>query len=154
MPAPKGHPPYPGCETGGRPLEWTPARIEALRLELEEWMKVPSNFWFADFTFDRGLHKDILPKLSKMDEKFKGTYKKAIQNQESRLLKGGLFNATNCTMSIFALKCNHAWGEGTNRTGLEEEVDTKSTRALGEIKEMAIDHTNSLEQTGSKSSAS
>ena len=28
MPAPKKHPPYPGCETGGRPLKYTKEFIE------------------------------------------------------------------------------------------------------------------------------
>jgi len=30
MGAPKGHPPYPGCETGGRPKKWTDEALEKL----------------------------------------------------------------------------------------------------------------------------
>lgn len=151
MPAPKGHPPYPGCETGGRPLEWTPERIEDLRLKFEEWLKPEDNFWFKDFISEYDLPDAILSKLSKLDEKFRQTYKKAVRKQESILLKGGLFNKTNSTMSIFALKCNHAWTEGTDTTGLEEK-QSASSKSLDNITGAAIEHANALKQASDQPS--
>jgi hypothetical protein len=151
MPAPKGHPPYPGCETGGRPLEWTPERIEALRLKFEEWMAVEENFWFKDFISENDLQDFILSKLAKMNEKFYITYKKAIRKQESKLLNGGLFGRTNSTMSIFALKCNHKWIEGTDTSGLEEN-QSASSKSLDNITGVAIDHANSVKQAGDQPS--
>ena len=147
MPAPKGHPPYPGSETGGRPVEWTPYCIEHLRLQLEEWMTETQNFWLSDFTFEMGLDRNVLARLAKKDERFMSTYKRAVQLQESKLMKGGLFNVTNCSMAIFTLKCNHGWSEGTNRMGVQDdEVESKSSRQIANIKDVAIDHANSLEQ--------
>lgn len=158
MAAPKGHACYSmtpeGKYLGGRPLEWTAERAEALRLELEEWIKIPTNFWFMDFVLERDIPVDILPKLSRRYETFRATYKKAIKNQEQRVAKGGLFNITNSPFSMFVLKCNHKWVEGTDTTGLDEESETKSTKALDSVMETCIEHTNAIESSSDKPSAS
>ena len=55
MPAPKGYPPYPGCEKGGRPRRFSTEDIERFADELVEWMKDESRFWLKDFCLERGL---------------------------------------------------------------------------------------------------
>jgi hypothetical protein len=147
MPAPKGHPPYPGCETGGRPLEWTDEKVEAVADQLLEWIKSPGNFWFKDFAMSIDLAVDNLARFAKRNEKFRRAYKKAIAHQESVLFKSGFDNTKNPTMAIFALKCNHKWKEGEDTSGLEDD-ETPGSRALSEMKQVCIDHANTVEQTG------
>lgn len=149
MPAPKGHPPYPGCETGGRPVEWTPHEIECLRRELEEWVADEENLWLGDFSGSRMLNRDILPKLSKKCEKFCNTYKIARQIQENRLANRMLRNSGNITGAIVALKCNHKWIEGTDNSGLHDDSETPAGRSLAQTKQVCIEHANSIEQAGS-----
>ncbi len=90
MPAPKGHPPYPGCETGGRPKKYTKDFIENEADLLEEWMKKKENIFMEDFCFDRMYDTDQLSLWAKENEKFSGTYKRFQMRQRSTLFKGGL----------------------------------------------------------------
>ncbi len=145
----KGHPCYSitpeGKYLGGRPLEWNEERIEEVRLKLEEWLLIPSNFWFDDFVLEHKLPSDILARLAKKSDTFLATYKRAVMNQQSKLFKSGLFNITNPAVSIFGLKCNHGWTDGQLRTGIEEPTETRSTRAIDAIKEVAVEHAASIE---------
>jgi hypothetical protein len=151
MAAPKGHPPYPGCETGGRPVEWTPERIEAEADALVEWLKITTNIWFKRFCMERDIPADYMSIFARKNAKFHRAYKKAIITQEARLVEGGLYSITNPTMSIFVLKCNHKWVEGTDATGMEEK-QSASSKALDNITGAAIEYANSLKQASDQSS--
>ena len=132
---------------GGRPTEWTQHDIDWLRTEFEQWLEEPTNFWFKDFILKYKLSHDILPRLAKRCPLFHATYRRAILNQEARLVKGGLFNITNSSMSMKVLACNHKWVDGTDTTGLEDATETKSTRALDTIKDVAIEHAKMADET-------
>ena len=73
MAAPKGHPPYPGCEKGkgpwnkegapygylGRPeTDWKPNELEELGKEIVEYMQRKDTIWYSGFLAKKGLtHK-------------------------------------------------------------------------------------------------
>lgn len=153
MGAPKGHPPYPGCETGGRPVEWTPDRIEDIRLKLESWMKIPTNFWFDDFVIEYDLPTDIVARLANKSEKFRATYKKAVMIQQSRMFKAAVLSKKMSTAAlIFGLKCNHGWNEGQDRMKVYDDDQPNSMKGLAGVKETVIAHTNTIQQTGDKPS--
>ena len=120
MPAPKGHAPYPGCETGGRPRRFSTEDIERFADELLEWMKDESRFWLKDFFIERGIDPDYMAIWAKENEKFSGAYRLAKVMQESRIFKGSMMETFNTGMSKFALMNVHGW------------VDKQETKVSGD----------------------
>jgi len=109
MPAPKGHKPYEGCETGGRPRRYSKEDIEKFADELKKWLKNPSNIWFKDFCLDRDIDPDLMTEWAEENKKFNGSYKIAKSRQESRLINGGLMNIYNASLVKFVLSNAHGW---------------------------------------------
>lgn len=109
MPAPKNHPPYEGCETGGRPIKFTKEEIELHADEFKKWLENPSHVWFKDFALDNDLDPDYLSIWAEENEKFFGVYKAAKHRQESRLVNGGLINAFNGSIVKLVLANAHGW---------------------------------------------
>lgn len=111
MPAPLNHPPYPGCETGGRPKKYTTEEIDTFADELLIWIKNPINVWFKDFCLDKDINPDLMPIWAKESEKFSGAYALAKMRQESRLVNGGLNEVYNGSIVKFVLANAHAWSD-------------------------------------------
>lgn len=111
MPAPLNHPPYPGCETGGRPRKYSTADIERFADEFKIWLNNPSHLWIKDFALDNDFDPDYLHEWAKENEKFRGVYKQAKQRQESRLVNGGLNEAYNGSIVKFVLANAHNWSD-------------------------------------------
>jgi hypothetical protein len=152
MPAPKGHPPYPGCETGGRPKIWTDERIEEEADALVEWLKEKQNFLFMDFIYERGLLEEYPSRFAKKNEKFNQAYRKARIKQQNVIIKNGLFKKFDSGLTKWFLQCNYKWKEETDTSGLEEEISTPGSRALADIKETCIEHADTFEPTSDKPS--
>jgi hypothetical protein len=111
MAPPKNHPPYPGCETGGRPRKYTDDEIETFADELIAWMKKPTNLWFKDFCLDKDIDPDCMSDWAKSSDKFSGAYRLAKARQESRLVNGGLMEAYNGGIVKFVLANAHGWSD-------------------------------------------
>lgn len=111
MPAPKGHEPYPGCETGGRPVKYTTEFIEAEADAFLEWSSRKDSLWFEDFAIQRGYDPNLFSLWEKENEKFSGAYKRAKARQKSLLIKGGLFNKLNPNIVKFVLNNVFGWSE-------------------------------------------
>jgi len=111
MPAPKGHLPYPGCETGGRPVDFTEKDIEKFADELMEWIQHDENYWLKDFCLEKGLHSSNMHKWAKRSEKFRAAYETCKELQESKMFKGAMSERFNAGMSKFALMNNHGWAD-------------------------------------------
>lgn len=108
MPAPEGHLPYPGCETGGRPIKYTTEFIEAEADALEEWMKRKDSVWYEDFCFERKYSPQRLPEFAEKSEKFSETYERSKYWQKSLLIRGGLLKKFQFNMC--ALLLGHSYG--------------------------------------------
>lgn len=150
MPAPKGHPPYPGCETGGRPPKWTDERIEEEARALEEWLKEEQNFLFMEFCYFRKIGPEWPSRLAKKNEKFMQAYEQARLKQQIVMIKNGLFKQFDSSLSKWFLQCNYKWKEDTDTSGLDENVSTPGSRALADLKEACIEHANTIEQASDK----
>jgi hypothetical protein len=111
MPAPKGHSPYPGGETGGRPRRYSTEDIERFADELFVWMKDESHFWLKDFCLERQIDPDLMAEWARENERFNGALKLAKGLQESRIFKGSMLDTFNCSMSKFALMNCHGWAD-------------------------------------------
>lgn len=109
MPAPKGHKPYPGCETGGRPVKYTSEFIEAEADAFLAWIKLDKSLWYEDFALERGFDPDLLSIWAKENEKFSGVYKRAKAWQKSLLVKGGLLNNLNANIVKLVLFNTVGW---------------------------------------------
>ena len=116
MPAPKGHEPYPGCETGGRPKIYTDEFIEAEAEALEEWMKRPGSIYFKRFAFDRGYSQQRLTEFAASNKKFSETWERLKEWQEIRLAEGGLIDEFNSGFTKFVM---------VNACGWRDKVETK-----------------------------
>lgn len=103
MPAPKGHPPYPGSETGGRPKKYTEDFINNEAEEFIKWLSNPSNIWFEDFANERNYSPRLLSIWAKENHKFSEAYERAKYWQKSLLIKGGLLSKYNPNITKFVL---------------------------------------------------
>lgn len=109
MAAPKGHPSYPGSETGGRPVKYTPEFIDAEADAFFEWMKHKTSLWYEDFALERGYDPDLLSMWAKENERFSGVYKRAKAWQKSLLVRGGLMNRFNAGIVKLVLFNASGW---------------------------------------------
>ncbi len=117
MPAPKGHPPYPGCETGGRPKKYTTEFIEKEADAFLEWMKHPDSIWYKDFALERGYSSKLLSIWEKENEKFSEVYEISKDWQQSRLIKGGLLNHYNSSITKLVLANTCGWTDKQQVSG-------------------------------------
>jgi hypothetical protein len=117
MPAPKGHTAYPGSENGGRPKMYTAQFIEDEATAFEEWMQRPDSVWFKDFALERSYDPDLLAIWAKENEKFSGVYRRAQHWQQSKLIKGGLLNLYNASITKLVLANTCGWTDRQQVSG-------------------------------------
>lgn len=140
MPAPKGHPPYPGCEKGGRPVKYTPEFIEKEADAFLEWMKLETSLWYEDFALERGYDPDQLSIWAKENEKFSGVYRRSKAWQKSLLIRGGLLSKFNSNIVKLVLANTVGWTDKQQLSGdsanplqfLLEKVDGESKDLVNE----------------------
>ena len=116
MPAPKGHKPYPGAESGGKPSLHTESFIAKEAEALIEWVKSPLNLYYKKFALERGYHPQRLSEFAKKSEKFAEALERAKGWQEIRLIEGGLSNVYNASITKFVLTNCHGWAERQQST--------------------------------------
>ncbi len=108
MPAPKGHPPYPGCEKGG-PLgrlatAWTDEELDALAQELVDYMKQPKSIWFKNFLIQKGITEDSYRSLRKKNMRFRAMTDVARAIQEEKLVTMPFFKEADGNHARFILE--------------------------------------------------
>jgi hypothetical protein len=109
MPAPKGHAPYPGCETGGRPKKYTKEFIEREADAFRDWMDDPKSIWYEQFAVKRGYDPNLLTIWAKENEKFSGIYKISQAWQKNKLIIGGLLSNFNSAIVKLVLANTIGW---------------------------------------------
>jgi hypothetical protein len=108
MPAPKGHPPYSGCETGGRPKIYTEEFLDNEADLLNRWRKRDKiNLFIEDFCEERDYHEARISEFVKENEKFSEAYKMLKMKQKSAVFKAGLTGKFKFPMCSMILGCNH-----------------------------------------------
>ena len=113
MPAPMGHAPYPGCEKGGRPKEYTTEFIEKAADDLLEYFKDPSSVFMEKFLLSKGVTRVRYNEWKETNHKFRYAYDIAKELQEQRLKEGSLFKNYDTSMGKFLLINNHGYAEKT-----------------------------------------
>ena len=136
---PKGHPPYPGCETGGRPKIYTQEFMEKEAVAFAAWMKKKDSIYFKNFAVERGYHPEKLADFARESEKFNLVYRQAKPWQEGKLAKGGLTNKYNSGFCKFVMANTCGWRERT-----ETKITGDSENPLKFILEKADGATKDL----------
>jgi len=114
MPAPKGHPPYSGSETGGRPTIYTEEFINKQADGLLAWLKKdPNNIYFEEFLLDQDIHPKRMYEWVKVNKKFSDAYELAHTRQLQRLKKGTTEKLYDSSFVKFILINNHDYKEKT-----------------------------------------
>ncbi len=135
MPAPKGHPPYPGCEKGapygylGKPEDsWTEEEALQLGVELIKWYFITrKNIWQKTFfTEIAQVDLSLVQDLENRYPKFKKFTNRARQLQESRLVDMPLDKSKNGIDGYHArwVLARHHKGDWQEKINIESEDKT------------------------------
>lgn len=129
MAAPKGHAPYLGCETGGRPVIYDEDFINKQADKLKAWFKQnEENVFFDDFCLLQDLDPDLMSEWANINQKFSGVYKTAKKWQESRLRNGVLKKGYNNGIATLVLTNHH--GYVTTKTETKHSGDPLSPLSI------------------------
>lgn len=107
MAPPKGHAPYPGCETGGRPTIYTDDVVTNLTDLLLEWMQTPENIFIERFCYEYDLPEDDIARVLVKHDKFLRAYKKLKTKQKYSLFEGSLKRRYSHNMCALVLSHSH-----------------------------------------------
>lgn len=113
--APKGHLPYSGSETGGRPVIYTEEFINNEADELEVWLDDPENksLFLREFAYKRKYSYNRLQEFAKINEKFSGMLDRAKEWQVIKLSTGALTRDFDSGFTKFLMPrvCGPEWRE-------------------------------------------
>lgn len=101
----------------GRPIEWTPERIEIERLALEKWIKNPKNYYFMAFFNERRIAHETVERLAREDSAFCVTLKLARAMQEQRLVELAITKKGDGNFIKFVLQNKAGWKEKQELSG-------------------------------------
>lgn len=108
MPAPKGHAPYPGCETGGRPIKYTLEYVNELADNLLFWISDhKDNLFIEDWCLENDIPEEAISTDLTSFEKFSKAYNKLKTKQKVEIFKGGLKRKFAHNMCALLLSHSH-----------------------------------------------
>lgn len=116
-PAPKGNQYAKGCETSGRPRDWTEDMVEKVRKNLEEWIEDPKNFFFTGFLNKYNVHPQQIERFCNYSPEFRETHAKALRIQEERLVNLAVFRKGDGGFIKFILANKAGWKEKSEVSG-------------------------------------
>lgn len=125
---------------GGRPIEWTKERIDALADRLEEWIADKHHYYIGSFLVQEKLDSNELERFASIHPRFSRTLKNARQAQEDRLVSLALERKHDGNFTRFVLANRAGWRERTEIAGdpqaplvqLLASVDGKSKAIIEE----------------------
>jgi hypothetical protein len=79
----------------GRPVVWTPQRIEQLAEELLAWSNNPNHLFLKEFTAAQGIPASHLARFAQSNPAFAETLELVSDVLETRLMRGGLDSKLN-----------------------------------------------------------
>ena len=131
MPAPKGHPPYPGCEKGGRfgylgrgPNYYTDQDLKELGEGLINWISDKGNIWCKYYFANQGILWQTVHYLGDRSPLFKEYLEIAKQIQESKLCTEPFYRKADGNHARFMLARHHKgeWQDKENDLELTNEL--------------------------------
>ncbi len=128
MAPPKGHAPYKGCETGGRPIKYTLEYVNELADDLYTWVKDHNdNLFIEDWCLENDIPEEaISTDLIKFD-KFSKAYNRLKTKQKVGIFKGGLKRKFAHPMCALLLSHGHNIHAKTETTVTNNNQDSLSS---------------------------
>ena len=114
---------YADYQNFGRPIEWTPERIEEEFKAFQEWLQDSDNIFYHSFAHERGYSKDTLRRVAERHPDFLSAYNMAMERQPTRIVDGALKQNYNGNFAQFVLRCNHGWKEPKDEDPQTEMVE-------------------------------
>lgn len=94
----------------GRPREWTEEKIEALRIDLEEYSDDPDFCHMCLWHARTSTYRDLLPMFCERNADFSDTLKSAKAKAEAHTFVNGASGKMNPTVFVFTEK-QHGWAD-------------------------------------------
>lgn len=111
MPAPKGHPPYAGCEKGGYlgrgENYYTDEDLRALGEGLIEWIQQKNNIFCKFYFAPKGILWAMVHKLGARSPMFKAYLDQAKEIQECKLVTEPYLRRADANHARFVLARHH-----------------------------------------------
>ncbi len=98
---------------GGRPTEWTKARIDQAAADLLVWFDDEENLFFEKFAHEMDMPWSYLLEIGKGNTKFSEAYARVKEIQKLRLAEGGLKGKFNPQMTYNTMKNVCGWRDKT-----------------------------------------
>jgi hypothetical protein len=105
-----------GCTTNGVPKIYTDDWITEEAKLFREWMQKPDSLYFMSFAVERGYDRQRFNEFAECNKDFADAYSYAKIWQEQKLVKCGLMNQTNSSLTKFVLQNCHGWAERSTVT--------------------------------------
>lgn len=107
--------------------KWTEQKSLELGNDLIKWMKESEdNMFFEEFlVIERDLYPDLIRYLKCKFTSFYELLEKAKKIQEIKLVKYGVGDRLNATMTKFTLTNNHGWTEKVDSTTKGKEINNQ-----------------------------
>lgn len=107
----------PAAKNNKYNLVWTKPKIKKLADEMIDWLNEKDedgedkgNIFFEEFLIiKKGLYRELIQYLSAKSDYFKNTVSRAKEIQELKLIKFGVADRLQSTMTIFCLKNHHGY---------------------------------------------
>jgi len=122
MPAPKGHPPYPG---GGRPVKYTDEVLDDIADKLNNWIETTDFVWLDLFEHEYDLYNAALADLVKKNPhhtKLIYAYQRAKRKQKAFLVQNGLLKKHDSPLTKFLLSAVHGMKETSEQIVTQKEA--------------------------------
>lgn len=88
----------------GRPIKYTKAVIQDICTKMDKYTEDADIPIMAEFCYLNNIRKQRIYEIIEHNEDLSDSYKKMYEKGESQLVKMGLMNVFNPTMTIFTLK--------------------------------------------------
>jgi hypothetical protein len=132
MPAPLGHPPYPGCEKGGifgflgkGEDYYTDEELSELGSGLISWIKEDNNIWIKYYFLEKNMIWSSVQNLMNRSPNFKKCIDIAKNIQEAKLLTEPYYKKTDGYHARWMLARHHK-GEWEDKTVVTADDNQKA----------------------------
>jgi len=137
MPAPKGHPPYPGSERGGEfgylgrgDDYYTDDELSQLGKGLVEWIQQKENIFCKYYFCTKGILWNTVHKLACRSAMFKSYLDTAKEIQESKLVTAPYFKKADGNHARFVLARHHKGEWEEKPLIIKEEQEQKLEQSM------------------------
>lgn len=112
---------------GGRPEKYTQEWLEEEAKVLLEWMKLPDNYYFKTFAYERGYRPDDFDDFCRKSKEFSIAYRNCKDIQEQKFIHNGLTRQWDpgFTSKVMSRVCGSMWRNSWDREEEKTDIPTQ-----------------------------